>query len=267
MKKIPFVLLLFVLAGCSTVPVSNRSQLNLVGSLIPKQQFHQMAESQYRAMLKEEKESSDPAQRAMVQRVGNRIAKAVSDYFAMKGMEDPSKDYQWEFRVIDSPQANAFAMPGGKVAVYTGILPITQTEEGLAVVMGHEIAHAIADHGGERMTQQLLAQAGGMALAFTLEAKDVDNRALWVTAYNMGAQLGMLPYSRSHESEADYIGLIFMSMAGYNPEAAIPFWQRMKAAGGATPPEFLSSHPSNETRIKQIEQWLPEAELYYRKAK
>ncbi len=159
-------------------------------------------------------------------------------------------------------------MPGGKVVVYTGILPVTKDENGLAVVMGHEIAHAIAEHGSERMSQELIRQMGGMALSVALKDEPQETRAMWLAAYGMGSEVGiMLPYSRMHESEADHMGLIFMAMAGYDPREAPVFWKRMSAAGGPKPPEWLSTHPSGETRINNLNAWMPEAMEYYNKSK
>jgi predicted Zn-dependent protease len=163
---------------------------------------------------------------------------------------------------------NAWCMPGGKVVVYTGILPVTKNENGLAVVMGHEIAHAIAEHGNERMSQELLRQAGGVALTVALKDNPEETRNLWLAAYGLGSEVGvMLPFSRLHESEADHLGLIFMAMAGYDPREAPDFWTRMAEAGGQKPPEFLSTHPSDETRISSLNNWMPEALKYYNKNK
>jgi predicted Zn-dependent protease len=169
---------------------------------------------------------------------------------------------------VESEQANAFCMPGGKVVIYTGILPVTRDEAGLAVVMGHEIAHAIAGHGNERMSQGLAVEMGGMALSAALASKPAQTQQLWITAFGLGAQLGvMLPYSRLHESEADHLGLIFMAMAGYDPNNAVGFWERMAAAKeGKAPPEFMSTHPADETRIRQIKELIPEVMPYYEKA-
>jgi predicted Zn-dependent protease len=173
--------------------------------------------------------------------------------------------YEWEFNLIEDSLVNAWAMPGGKVVVYTGILPICRDENGLAVVMGHEIAHAIAGHGGERMSQGLLVQMGGIAINEALKNKPEETRNLFMTAYGVGATVGvMLPYSRLHENEADHLGLIFMAMAGYNPNHAVDFWGRMAQEGGAKPPEFLSTHPSDETRVKNLRDLIPEAMQYYK---
>jgi len=168
---------------------------------------------------------------------------------------------------VEDKEVNAWCMPGGKVVVYSGILPVTQGEAGLAVVMAHEIAHAVAEHGNERMSQGLLAQFGGMALSEALSARPEATQNLWMTAYGVGAQYGaMLPYSRLQENEADHLGLIFMAMAGYDPNEAVTLWQRMATQkGGTAPPEFLSTHPSDAARIENIRRLIPEAMRYYKK--
>jgi predicted Zn-dependent protease len=254
---------LLLLLSCSTVAITGRKQLNLV----PRSTMLSMSYQQYGEFLKTHKLSDNQKQTQMVKRVGARIQKAVGQYFAEQGMSDKLKDYEWEFNLVESEEVNAWCMPGGKVVFYTGILPVTQDENGMAVVMGHEIAHAIAQHGNERMSQMLVTQLGGMALSKALEEKPEQTQQLWMTAFGLGAQLGvLLPYSRLHESEADRLGLIFMSMAGYDPNTAVQFWQRMaKMKGGQAPPEFLSTHPSDEKRIKNLQALIPEAMQYYRK--
>ncbi len=202
----------------------------------------------------------------MVKRVGVKIQKAVETYFAQKNLSKELAGYQWEFNVVESEEVNAWCMPGGKVVVYTGILPITKDETGLAVVMGHEIAHAIAEHGSERMSHGLMQQLGGVALSVALADEPELTQSLFMTAYGVGSTVGvMLPFSRTHESEADHLGLIFMAMAGYDPNAAVDFWTRMAANSQGAPPEWLSTHPSNETRIADIKKLLPEALQYYNK--
>lgn len=256
------VLLTMVALSCSTVPLTGRKQL----SLIPSSQMLAMSYQQYGEFLKTNAVTPNAAQTQLVRNVGIRIKGAVEQYMAQNGLADRLNGYAWEFNVVDSKDANAWCMPGGKVVVYTGILPITRDEPGLAVVMGHEIAHAIAEHGSERMSQGLLAQFGGAALSEVLKDKPQETQNLWMSAFGLGAQVGvLLPFSRTHESEADHLGLIFMSMAGYNPTTAVEFWQRMAAGkSGGAPPEFLSTHPSDETRIAQIKEHLPEAMQYYR---
>ncbi|MFA7061951.1 MAG: M48 family metallopeptidase [Pedobacter sp.] len=203
----------------------------------------------------------------MVKRVGEKVQKAVEQYFADSGLREHLSDYKWEFNLVEDKQVNAWCMPGGKVVVYTGILPIARTEAGLAVVMGHEIAHAIAEHGNERMSQGLIAQLGGVALSTALSTKTAATQQLWMTVYGVGAQYGaILPYGRLQESEADHLGLIFMAMAGYDPHEAVPFWERMAAQkGGKAPPEFLSTHPADATRIENIKRLIPKAMEQYEK--
>ncbi|MDY0076819.1 MAG: M48 family metallopeptidase [Bacteroidales bacterium] len=252
-----------VLTACSSVPVTGRKQLNI----IPSSQMMSMSYQQYDAFLKSNKLSTNAQQTQMVKTVGAKIKTAVETYFRQQGMSSELNGYSWEFNLIESPEANAWCMPGGKVVFYTGILPITKDETGLAVVMGHEIAHAVAEHGNERMSQSLISELGGVALAVALQEKPAETQQLWLTAYGIGNQVGvMLPFSRLHESEADRLGLIFMAMAGYNPNEAVGFWQRMAdKKNGQSPPEFLSTHPSDATRIRQIKSWLPEAMTYYKK--
>lgn len=258
---LPMVLALTLLLGaCSTVPLTGRRQL----ALIPASQMQAMSYQQYDTVLKESKLSTDAAKTDMVKRVGGRIQRSVEQYMQGKGLADQLAGYAWEFNLVESDEVNAWCMPGGKVVVYTGLLPVAQDEAGLAVVMGHEIAHAIARHGDERMSQGMLQQFGGLALATYLEQKPAETQQLWMTAYGVGTTLGvMLPYSRTHESEADHMGLIFMAMAGYDPEAAVGFWQRMSSGKGA-PPELLSTHPSDQTRIANLRKLLPEARKHYR---
>ncbi|MFB3055946.1 MAG: M48 family metallopeptidase, partial [Ignavibacteriaceae bacterium] len=224
--------------SCSTVPITGRSQL----SLIPDSEMLAMSFQQYDLFLDESKISNDLEAVEMVQRVGRNIQHAVEKFMGEKKLSDRLEGYNWEFNLIESDQVNAWAMPGGKVVVYSGILSLTQDDTGLAVGLGHEIAHAIAEHGNERMSQELLRQAGAVSLMIAMNNKPNQTKALWLGIYGAGTQLGiMLPYGRTHESEADHIGLIFMAMAGYDPHAAPEFWQRMSAnSEGGAPPEFLS---------------------------
>ncbi|MBM2840885.1 MAG: peptidase Ste24p [Bacteroidetes bacterium] len=256
------ITLLFLLLSCSTVPITGRKQL----SLIPAGEMLSMSYQQYGEFLKTNKLSTNQEQTQMVKRVGGKIQNGVERFFSEKGMSDQLKDYRWEVNLVESKDVNAWCMPGGKIVVYTGILPVTQTETGLAVVMGHEVAHAIAEHGNERMSQGLLAQVGAVGLSVALKDKPDQTKNLWMTAYSVGAQYGaLLPFSRTQESEADEIGLILMAMAGYNPNEAVSFWQRMSQnSGGNKPPEFMSTHPSDQTRIENIRQKLPEAMKYYK---
>lgn len=262
-KKLGLIFILSFLIACATVPITGRKQLNL----IPASQMMSMSFQQYDQFLKTHKVVTGTPQAKMVERVGRRIQKAVERYFAGKGMSDRLKGYRWEFHLVEDPQVNAWCMPGGKVVVYTGILPVTKTEAGLAVVLGHEISHAVAEHGNERMSQAMMVQLGGMALSKALQEKPEQTRNLFMSAFGIGAQVGvLLPFSRTQESEADHLGLIFMAMAGYDPHEAVNFWQRMvKVGGGNKPPEFLSTHPSDKTRVKQLKKLLPEALKYYRK--
>lgn len=266
MKQSVFVAvwLLMVLAGCTTAPITGRSQF----ITIPDSVVNSMALDQYNTFLKSDDTelSTDPEKTAMVQRVGIRIAGAVEDFMTANNMQDRIDGYNWEFNVVESDQVNAWAMPGGKVVVYTGILDVAEDEAGLAVIMGHEIAHAVARHGSERMSQALAVSLGGVALNEALRDRPSQTRQLFLASYGVGATVGiMLPYSRTHENEADRMGLIFMAMAGYPPEAAIGFWERMAASKeGAGMPEFLSTHPADATRIQNIRSHLYEARRYYR---
>lgn len=267
MKKLRFIaffLTSMIIFSCSTVPLTNRKQL----AMIPQGELLAMSFAQYDEFLDATNVSSNQAQTTLVKNVGKDIQMAVTQYLNENNYGHLLEGFNWEFNLVEDNQVNAWCMPGGKVVVYTGILPITQDEDGLAVVMGHEIAHAIADHGNERMSQGMLQQYGGVALSVALQSKPAETQALWMMAYGVGTYYGaMLPYSRLHESEADHLGLIFMSIAGYNPQASIPFWQRMaNASGGQSPPEFMSTHPSNETRISNLQKWMPEALKYYNKS-
>lgn len=253
--------LLFITAGCNQVPLTGRSQM----AFIPESTLMEMSLTSYGDFLKSNKLSSNSSQTEMVKRVGNRIAYAVEKYLTENGFANRVNDFKWEFNLVDDDTPNAWAMPGGKVVVYSGILPLTRNEDGLAVVIGHEIAHAVARHGNERMSQGLLVQMGGMAISQALKEKPEATQALFLGAYGAGAQVGlMLPYSRKHEYEADELGLIFMAMAGYNPEEAVAFWTRMSQMGGARLPEFLSTHPVDASRISRIRQVMPKAMSYYK---
>ena len=262
LKKITLVASLAFVAACTTVPITGRRQLSLVSD----GEINTLAATQYRGVIAKGPLSNNSQEVAMVRKVGQRIQSAVETYFRQQNSSDQLTGYQWEFNLIqDDKQQNAWCMPGGKVAVYTGILPITQDETGLAVVMAHEIAHAVAKHGSERMSQGLLQQAGGQALSAALSTNSAATQQLALQAFGVGSQVGLLKYGRNQESEADHLGLIFMAMAGYNPGGAITFWQRMDARENqASPPEFLSTHPSNGTRIADIQRELPEARKYYK---
>ncbi|MEQ9439307.1 MAG: M48 family metallopeptidase [Cyclobacteriaceae bacterium] len=265
MKRTLFssILALFFLISCSTVPLTGRKQLNL----IPASEINSLSFQSYQEVLQESKLSNDKEQVALIRKVGNKLSYAIEQYMKEQGLSNEIENFKWEFNLIeDDKTVNAWCMPGGKVAFYTGIMPICQNEEGVAVVMSHEIAHAIASHGNERMSQQLALQAGSTALSVALQEKPQLTQQIAMSAFGLGSQVGvLLPFSRSHESEADELGLYMMAMAGYNPEAAVPFWQRMNSEGGQRPPEFLSTHPAPETRIKQIQQTIPKTQKYQNK--
>ncbi len=257
------VIIPVMINACSTVPLTGRKQLNI----LPESQMLQMSFASYAEFMKTNKLSGNRDAASMVATVGKDIATAVHRYFEENKLADRLEGYQWEFNLVEDKTPNAFCMPGGKVVVFEGILPYTRDKSGLAVVVSHEIAHAVARHGNERMSQGLIAQFGSVAVNEILSDKPEETRSIFNTAYGLGAQFGViLPFSREHELEADKLGLIFMAMAGYDPESAVSFWERMaqKSEGGA-PPEFMSTHPSDERRINRIKGALPEAKRYYRK--
>ncbi len=265
MKKIlgPFVLITLLLAGCAKNQVTGRKQL----ILLPEKELQGMATQQYQQFLSQSKIVPTTVNKdaEMVRRVGTRIAYAITKYYEAEGKAGILDGYTWEFNLVDNKEVNAWCMPGGKVVVYTGLLPVKQNEAALAVVMGHEIAHAIALHGNERMSQGVMQQLGGVALSVAVANKPAETQNLFMTAYGIGSTVGgTLPFSRKQELEADRFGLRFAAKAGYNPQEAIAFWKRMAAAsGGQKPPEILSTHPSDETRIAKMEQYVKEALPYY----
>jgi len=251
---------LMMLAACATVPITGRKQI----SLVPQADLIGMAAQDYQQFVSEATLSDDNGDRQMVTRVGTSVANAAAEFMREHGMDYELRNYQWEFQLVEDEAVNAWCMPGGKIVVYSGLLPVAETEEGLAVVVAHEVAHALANHGGERMSQLLLANLGGMALSKALEEKPEETQDLAMLAYGVGAQVAvLLPYSRQHESEADHIGLILMAKAGYDPRAAVSFWRRMSAQSEGEPPEFLSTHPSHSTRIEDINALMPEAVAIY----
>jgi predicted Zn-dependent protease len=252
-----------LLAACATVPLTERKSLRL----IPSSELLSLSDEQYSKVLSESKLSTDRRKIQMVTRVGKRIASAAEEFLKESQAEDKIKNYQWEFNVIeDDKTANAWCMPGGKMAVYTGILPFTRNDTGLAVVLGHEVAHAIAEHGNERMSEALLAQLGGVALSVALAEQPEETQQLFMLAYGVTANVAvLLPYSRLHESEADRIGLTLMAKAGYNPNEAVRFWQTMSEQGGSRPPTLLSTHPAPESRIEKIKSFIPEAMRHYKR--
>lgn len=249
--------------ACASVAVTGRKQL----SLVPNSEIIPMANQQYAEVIGKGPLSSNQQQTQLVKNVGVKIQKAVEEYMAAKGLSSELAGFQWEFNLIDDPKTvNAWCMPGGKVAFYTGIMPICKDEAGVAVVMGHEVAHAIANHGRERMSQQMLAQYGLGTLSAVIGQNPSAGQELLMQAVGAGTSVGMLKFSREHESEADRIGLIFMTMAGYDPNQAPAFWERMtEVSGGQAPPEFLSTHPSHSTRISDLKKWIPEAQSYKKK--
>ena len=255
---VPLLSLLFFVNSCTTVPMTDRRQI----TLIPSGQMLSLSQQQYKQVLGESKLSNNDDQKALLRKVGTRIARAVDEYYQEHGL---TNNFQWEYNLIeDDNTVNAWAMPGGKIAFYTGILKYTQDETGMAVVMGHEVAHAIARHGNERMSQGMLTNLGTSALSVALQNKPQQTQQLFMTAFGLGAQFGvLLPYGRFQESEADRIGLTLMAKAGYDPRAAIEFWQRMAQSKKAAPPEFLSTHPSDQRRINDIKRHLPEALAHY----
>ncbi len=265
LKLLSAILIILFLHSCSTVPITGRKQLNM----IPNSELMAMSFQQYDDFLKENPLSNNDKQAFLVKDVGFRIQKSVEKFMADNKLSYLLDGYEWEFNLVKNDQVNAWCMPGGKVVVYSGILPVTKNETGLAVVLGHEIAHAIAGHGNERMSQELLRSAGSIGLMVALNEQTKETQAMWMSVYGVGTQLGaILPYSRLHESEADRMGLIFMSMAGYNPKEAPVFWKRMsQSSSGAKSPEILSTHPSDQTRINNLNSWMPEATEYYNKSK
>jgi len=256
-------LLSTVLTSCPKNAVTGRSQFKL----LPESELQTMATTQYREFLSANRvvSSSNNRDADMVNRVGRRITRAVTDYYASKGISNQLEGYNWEYNLVDDKTVNAWCMPGGKIVVYTGLLPITQNEAALAVVMGHEVSHAIFQHGNERMSAQLGAQVVGAGLSVALSSKPAETQNIFNAAYGVGTAVGvLLPFSRKHELEADHYGLIWAAMAGYNPREAVPLWQRMESmSAGSKPPEFLSTHPSEGKRIEQLEKFMPEALQYY----
>jgi Putative Zn-dependent protease, contains TPR repeats len=251
-------------ASCSQNAITGRNQLSLYNEA----DLQSMAAQQYQQFLAENKVVSTSASKdaEMVRRVGQRLTAAINQYYSQQGLSKELEGYKWEYNLVNSNEVNAWCMPGGKIVVYTGILPVTQNEAALAAVMGHEIAHALAKHGNERMSQQAVQQLGGVALQTAIANKSAAAQNLLLSAYGIGSNVGaLLPFSRKQELEADRYGLIFTAMAGYNPQEAIALWQRMKAAsGGNKPPEILSTHPAEDTRIAKLQEMMPEALKYYK---
>ncbi len=255
-------LAIWLVAGCSTVPITGRKQLMLVSQ----PELLALSLESYRNFIRKSKLCHDSKKVAMVQRVGKRIAKAAEEFMRQRGKENCIKDFHWEFNLIDDDKTvNAFAMPGGKIVVYTGILPVAKNDNGLATVLSHEVAHVLANHSGERLSQLLLVQLGGATLSTAMKNKKTQTQYWAQVAYGMGTSLGvLLPYSRTHEKEADHIGLILMAQAGYDPREAVAFWERLLHQSHNRPPEFLSTHPAPQTRIEAIKKEIPEAMKYYK---
>lgn len=265
MKKIILSFILIAsFISCQRNAITGRNQL----SLVPESEVQAMALAQYSEFLNTNKvvQATSNNNAAMVKRVGTNLVNAITQYYQKNNLSEELANYKWEINLVEDKSVNAWCMPGGKIVVYTGILPITKNENGLAIVMGHEIAHALAKHGSERMSQGLVQQLGGVALSVAMQNKPAQTQNLFMTAYGLGSNLGyVLPFSRNNELEADKYGLIFAALANYDPREAIPFWQRMAQQGGAKPPEFLSTHPSDERRIADLKSIMPEVLRKYYK--
>ncbi|MDR1454496.1 MAG: M48 family metallopeptidase [Tannerella sp.] len=260
MKKIAGCgMAVWLLYACSTVPLTGRKQM----LLLPDSEIVSASMVQYSDFIKSASLSADKVKTATVVRVGKRIAAATEDYLRQNGLESEIAGLKWEFNLVKDSQANAFCMPGGKIVVYEGLLPLAPSDDELAVVLGHEVAHAIAKHSNERMSQEVVAQYGAAILHETLNRKSEAVQMLGNTVFGLSTKYGvMLPYSRKHEYEADYMGLILMTMAGYDPQKAVGFWQRMAEGNKGAPPEVLSTHPSDSNRIAELQKRLPETEKY-----
>lgn len=261
MKKIVLVFAAgLLLYSCTTVPLTGRKSLSMVSN----EEIQPLVNEEYKKAITANKNVTNTADGQRVVRVGQKMAKAVEAYLVAEGFQSLANDMSWEFNLLESDQINAWCMPGGKVAFYTGILPVTKDEAGIAVVMGHEIAHAVASHAGERMSNGMLLNGllGGASSA--MGQNPTMMQQILLQGVGAGSQLGMLSFSRKHELEADEMGLIFMAMAGYDPRQAPAFWQRMAAAGGGAPPEFLSTHPGPDRRIERLNANMPKAMKYYK---
>ena len=269
MKQFKFVIVTLVaviLAGCgttSTVPISGRKQTLLVSD----GEVLSLASQQYQEFMKSAKASANATNTAMVKRVGQKLATAVQQYLTSNGLANEVQNFAWEFNLVQDKQVNAWCMPGGKIVVYEGLLPVTQDEASLAIVLGHEIAHAVAKHSAEQMSNQIKQQYGAQIGTAVLGALGMgqNTQSIVQAIAAQGFNFANLKYSRDHENEADHIGLIIAAMAGYNPQVATTFWQRMASSSTNQTAEFLSDHPSDATRIKNIQKWMPEALKYYRK--
>lgn len=263
MKKLILALAaMLVLSGCGTVPLTGRRQILLVSD----QDVLASSLTQYNDYMKTATKSTSSQWSSMVTRVGKKIADATERYLRANGMAGEVKEFSWEFNLVKDNQVNAFCMPGGKIVVYEGLMNLVSSDDELAVVLGHEVAHAVAKHSNERISQQMLTQYGANILNSLMGDKSASLQRAAATVYGLGTQYGVtLPFSRKHESEADYMGLVFMTIAGYNPDVAIGFWQKMSAGSGGTVPQFMSTHPSDKTRIEDIRKELPGIKAKYRK--
>lgn len=263
MKKILIYCVCFLLINaCSTVPITERKRVNIVSDadILP------ASFAQYETFLSEHPKSKDEKMTREVQNVGLRISKSVDRFMRANGMMQEANSYKWEFNLVQDEQMNAWCLPGGKVVFFTGIMPVCDNPDGVAAVMGHEIAHAFAKHGQERMTAAYGQQLGGIAVAVGTASQEPQNQMIWNSIYGLSSQMGMLAYSRLHETEADKLGMVFMIMAGYDPQESIELWKRMKASKkSGAPAEFLSTHPSDDTRIANLQQYLPEAKMHAEK--
>ena len=262
-KRLKYTLFISVVAillqACGSVPITGRKQLMLV----PDQEVLTLSLQQYQDFISSAPVERNTSNAQMVERVGRRIATAVETFYRNNGYESELKNFSWEFNLVKSSDVNAFCMPGGKIVIYEGLLPITRDETGLAIVMGHEVAHAVAKHANERISQQMALQYGGQ-IAGGLLGNNAAAQQIGGMVFGIGSQLGvMLPYARKHEYEADELGIIFMAMAGYDPRVAVDFWTRMSQAGGSSVAEFMSTHPSDQNRIAKIKEHMPEALKYY----
>lgn len=257
---VSFIILSILNSSCSNVPLTGRKQL----TAIPASQMLALSADSYSQVLNDNKLSTNTNYTSSVKRVGEKVTAAVVAYMKQNNLENRVEGFDWQYNVIVSEELNAWCMPGGQIAFYEGIMPVCADDNGIAVVMGHEIAHAIAQHGNERLSQQLAIQMGGIALSEALKTQKEETQQLALLAFGVGSQLGVqLPYSRTHEMEADELGLYFMAMAGYDPQTAPVFWQRMEARGGERPPEFLSTHPDPTNRIANLQKKMPKALEYY----
>ena len=262
MKNILVILLFLLATSCSNVLLTGRKQF----AIIPSSQMLALSSDSYQQVLMEIPVSNNNEYLESVKKVGASITVAVKEYMEAKGLQAQIEGFDWQYTVLHSEELNAWCMPGGQIAFYEGILPVCGDENGIAIVMGHEVAHAIAKHGNERMTQQLIINMGGMALSEAMKTQKEETQQLALIAFGVGTKLGVaLPYSRTHETEADELGLYFMAMAGYDPRTAPAFWERMEASGGERPPEFLSTHPDPSNRIEKLNQIMPKAVEYFEK--